>query len=125
MEEKKTLLVEALFAKALACLQAEPVDAELAKASVEKLTSWVDIRKSKKYSTLFIAHEIFYERFGLALARVNDLLSSEEKGMLRPLSKTDLLEKRSVLLQRLGWTVLGQLDTGRKVLAVPHEYSPF
>ena len=47
------------------------------------------------------------------------------KGGICPLSKTDLLEKRAAIFEKLGYTMLLENDKKWRLIAAPKSFMPF
>jgi DNA replication protein DnaD len=79
-------------------------------------------------STLAIERDIRAARFGLALKQINQLLSKDStecKGAIRPLSRSDLLKKRESLLEKLDYKILVEYDKYNQIVSCPPSYMPF
>ena len=133
MEKKKSYLVEAIVRKAYAFVdQVGLGDGDVAAGEkfdqiLKELSAWVDIDSNGKYAALAIERDCRTERHGAALKRINKLLlkNGKDSGGIKPLSKGDLLEKRSKIFKTLGYTVLEERDRAMKFVASPQHYKLF
>jgi tripeptidyl-peptidase-2 len=130
MEKKKGYLVESLVRKAHAVSEMQTSDAAPQfEVVLSTLKAWVDIDASNgKYATLAIERDYRAGRHGAALKRINKLLSKPSKdsnGGSKTLSKSDLLEKRSQIFEKLGYDALVQRDKSCRLIAAPKGYPIF
>ncbi len=128
MEKKKGYLVEALVRKALAFADSKEADSSIEFDKVlDDLKSWVEIDSNGKYAALAIERDCRAGRQGMALKRINKLLSKNGKdtGGVKPMTKADLLEKRAKILRELGYVALYKRDNAMKFVAAPLDYKLF
>jgi hypothetical protein len=130
VKEKKNCLIEALVRMALAYAESKSDDADAKfDETLKRLKVWADIEASTgKYAALNIEKEMRAGRYGLALKQINKLLAKEIKekdGMIQPLSRADLWEKRAAIMAKLGYTALAEYDARARVIACPMGFAPF
>lgn len=109
MEKKKTYLIEALVRKALA--HADSVDADASNKFnqvLDDLKAWVDIDSNGKYAAVAIERDCRAGRPGLAIKRINKLISKigKDTGGVRPLTREMLTERRLAIMHDLGYFAL-------------------
>lgn len=128
MKEKKGYLIEALARQALAHAdsKADGSDDKFQQA-LKNLKDWVDIDGSDKYAALVIRREELAGRYGTVLKLVNKLLNNgkELKDAIRPLSKSELFEKRQDILVTLGYSALVEYDKRTRMISFPKSYMLF
>lgn len=128
MEQKKGFLLEALARKAFALLGLKDESSPHAFDKVIKqLQSWIDLRTTGKFSSLYIEHEIRVGHFGCALTMINKLLLNEtkESEVIHSLTKSELFAKRAGIYEALGYHVLTKYDEKTRLVACPNDYAPF
>jgi hypothetical protein len=134
MSKEKDDLIDALVRLALAlndsttegCSNAD-VDVSF-DDTLRQLRSWVDIESSLKFSTLRIAREMRAGRYGMALKQINTMLEDEGKEkdtVIRPMTRSDLLAKRSSIYLRLGFVSLYENGVRAQAINCPKNYTPF
>jgi tripeptidyl-peptidase-2 len=128
MEKKKGNLIEALVRKALAFADSKEEDSPSKfDQTLGDLKSWAEIDSNGKYVSLALERDCRAGRQGLALKRINKLLTKNGKdtGGVKPLSKSDLLEKRAAIFLELGYSALHKRDKAMKFVAAPTDYKLF
>jgi tripeptidyl-peptidase II len=129
MEKNKSFLVEALARKALAVSEMTTShDSTAFDEVVRKLKAWVDIEANGKYAALVIERDCRSGLYGLALKRINKLLSKPTKegnGTIKALSKSDLLARRAQIFEKLGYLALVHREKSTRLVAAPKDYLPF
>lgn len=128
VKEKKNYLIEALVRMALVYAEITSDDANAKfHETLKRLKAWADIESSTKYAALNIEKEMRAGHYGLALKQINKLLAKEfkETDMIRPLTRSDLLEKRIAIFEKLGYSVLVEYEKRTRVIACPMSYAPF
>jgi uncharacterized membrane-anchored protein YjiN (DUF445 family) len=129
MQEKKTLLSDALARMAMAYADMATDDDANTKfdETLKRLKAWVDIDATEKYSKLVMEREERAGRYGLALKVINKVLSKEikDKDFTGSISKPSLLEKRAAIFEKLGYSVLVEYDKKNRIIACPKSYALF
>jgi len=131
MEKRKSYLVEALIRKAFIFAELTDEDSSTKfDTTLSVLKSWIDIDVNGKYARLALERDIRSGYFGLALKRINKLLSKNGKdgsssGGIKTLSRVELLEKRATICQTAGYTALYKRDQAMKFVATPADYKLF
>lgn len=128
MEKRKGYLVDAIVRKALAHADSREENAPARfDSALNDLKQWVDIDSNGKYALLALERDTRAGHFGLALKRIMKLLSKNGKdtGGVKPLNKSDLLERRATILQQVGYTSLHKRDKAFKFVASPADYKVF
>jgi hypothetical protein len=127
IKEKKSFLIEALVRMALAYANSKSDDDKFHE-TLKRLKAWVDFETYNKYAALNIETEMRAGRYGLALKQINKLLIKneiKEKDMIQPLTRSDLMEKRAAIFEKLGYSLLAEYDKRTRVIACPKKYTPF
>jgi hypothetical protein len=129
MKELKTNLCDALARKAFAYLDLSTEDS-LGKFDecLKSLKQWVDLDTSDRYSTLALARDERSNRFGLVLQRIEKLLSNQKdssKESIRPMTRSELFEKRVAIWKTLDCAVLVERDKRSQVVNCPKAYALF
>jgi tripeptidyl-peptidase-2 len=129
MEKLKNTLTETLARQAFAYSEMTTDDAaEKFTKTLDAMKAWVDIDSNGKYAGLTLIRDRRAGRHGLALKRVTKLLlksNGKDTGGVRPLSRSDLLEKRVEIFQELGYDFLVKRDKAMKLVASPADYQLF
>jgi len=125
MEEKKAFLVESLARKARAAADKKEGFSD----ALMHLKKWVDIDNSNlKYSILVLERDAQAGRSGSVLKLLNTLIKTngeDTKGGICPLSKSELLERRAALFEKLGYSHLLTNDKKWRAIASPKSYALF
>jgi len=130
MEEKKVYLKEALARKARAVGDdlTEKNDAVYEDA-LKHLKKWEKVDASnKKLAALVLQKDGKARRFGSQLKLINELLKNngdDTKGGICPMSKIELLEKRTEVLNNLDYSHLVERNKEWKAISSPKDYLPF
>ena len=129
MTEKKTLLVEALALQILAYSEMDN-KSEMLDERWKRLQRWVDIESEAKFAVLNLEQKIRTKHYGLALQQVNQLLSKVgvkdgKKDWIKPTNRSELLQKRVEILEKLGYTQLVEMGRLSLALDTPTKYAPF
>jgi len=135
MEEKRVFLKEALARKTRAVGDSmvgddlkEKNDAVYA-AALKHLKRWEKVDASNtKLAALVIQKFGKEQRLGSQLKLINELLKNngnDTKGGICPMSKIDLLEKRTEVLKNLHYSHLVQRNEKWKAISSPKDYSLF
>jgi hypothetical protein len=94
--------------------------------ALKRLKVWKDDIDN---TVLGIERDIRSEYYGIAITQVNSLLSkdasSDTKTGIRTLSRSQLLEKRMQLFEKLGYTILCDYDKSNQVVSCPKSYALF
>ena len=90
----------------------------------------MDIESEAKFAVLNLEQKIRTKHYGLALQQVNQLLSkvgvkNSEKDWIKPTSRSELLQKRVEILEKLGYTQLVEMGRLSLALDTPTKYAPF
>jgi len=133
MEEKKGFLTESLARKARAIGDVFPEDNSSGKITfndaLKHLNKWEKVDASnKKLAALVLQKYGKAQRLGSQLKLLNELLKNsgnDTKGGICPLTKIDLLEKRTEVLKNLNYSHLVERNEKWKALSSPKDYSPF
>jgi tripeptidyl-peptidase-2 len=128
LEKKKSHLIEALVRQAHAFCEMKTDEAPSKfDKTLDKLKAWVDIDSNGKYAALAIERDCRASRYGLALKRINKLLTKNGKdsGGIKPLTKADLFEKRCEIFKQLGYDALVKRDQAMRLVAAPNDYKLF
>ena len=131
MEEMKTFLTEALARKVRALGDASPEKdgGGIFETALKHLNKWEAVDASnKKLAALVLLKYGKEKRLGSQLKLLNELLKNngdDTKGGICPLTKIDLLEKRTEVLKDLNYSHLVERNEKWKVLSAPEDYSPF
>lgn len=128
MKEKKTFLIETYVRMAMAY---DDMKMDGAKTkfddALKSLKAWADIDGSDKYAALVIQRETREERYGNALKSVNKLLAKDgtKDDAIKPLSRSNLYEKKIELLEKLGYSILVEHEKANCVISCPKSYALF
>ena len=128
MKEKKVSLIETYVRMAMAYDDMKTDDSKTKfDDTIKRLKAWADIDGSDKYAALVIQRETREERYGNALKVVNKLLSKDgtKDDAIKPISRSDLYEKKVELLEKLGYSVLVEYEKTNHVIACPKSYALF
>jgi tripeptidyl-peptidase-2 len=129
MEKQKNALCETLARLALAYLEITTEEAETNfNKTLGILKEWADIDANGKYAFLAIQRDCRAGRHGLALKRINKLLSKangKDTGGVKPMSRADLLEARAKTFETLGYHALAKRDKDNRLVASPAAYRLF
>lgn len=94
--------------------------------TLKRLKAWVDIDTGDKYAALVIERETRASRYGNVLKLMGKLLSKEIKeDVIKPMTRAEILEKRSEIFEKLGYSILVEYDKGRSIIASPPSYMLF
>jgi tripeptidyl-peptidase II len=129
MEKQRNALCETLARQALAYLDMATEDAgSNFDKTLGMLKDWADIDANGKYAFLAIQRDNRAGRHGLALKRINKLLSKangKDTGGVRPMSRSDLLEARTKIFETLGYGALSKRDEVLRLIASPSAFKLF
>jgi tripeptidyl-peptidase-2 len=129
MEKLKTSLCEALARQAIAYSELSTEDAETNfNKTLGILKEWADIDANGKYAFLAIQRDSRAGRHGLALKRINKLLTKangKDTGGVKPMSRADLLEARIKIFETLGYHALVKRAKDNKLVASPPAFKLF
>jgi len=131
MEEMKTFLTEALARKTRAVGDASPEkdDAGEFETALKHLNKWETVDASnKKLAALVLLKYGKEKRLGSQLKLLNELLKNngdDTKGGICPLTKIDLLAKRTEVLKNLNYSHLVERNEKWKALSLPDDYTLF
>lgn len=130
LEKKKQQFIEAIVRKSLALIDLKDQDnaSEMFQETLKKLKEWVDIDSNGKYAALVLERDSRSGKLGLVLKRLNKLISKnngKDTGGLRPLSKSDLLQRRCDVLHELGYTALAEREESTRLITKPRDYKLF
>ena len=125
-ETKKAALIDALSTKALVLIdkirlkeaKAEDVDVIVSEfeTTMKELLKWDDINNEKHWQ-LCVNKWKYKSRWGLALKRINELLTSSADNKGKDIvSRETLLEERIICLEKLGWNHF--LTANKKLLTL-------
>jgi hypothetical protein len=129
MKELKTNLCDALAQRALAYKDLSTEDS-LAKFDecIQSIKQWIDLDTSDRYAALALARDERAKRYGLVLQRIEKLLGNQKdssKESIRPMTKSELQEKRVAIWKKLDYGVLVERDKRSQVVNCPKAYAPF
>eukprot|EP00934_Nitzschia_sp_Nitz4_P004024 Nitzschia sp. Nitz4//scaffold5_size260463//37246//41143//NITZ4_000947-RA/size260463-processed-gene-0.53-mRNA-1//1//CDS//3329555235//4014//frame0 len=128
IEKKKNSLVEALTRKAYAIADSSTERASSSfDETLTRLKVWVDIDSNGKYASLALERDCRNGKHGLALKRINKLISKNGKdtGGIKPMTRADLLDKRAKILKELGYDCLCQREGALRIANAPTDYKLF
>lgn len=129
MEEKKLFLIEALARKARAVGDISPEENGVFENALKHLSKWDTVDASnKKLAALVLQKFGKAQRLGSQLKLLNELLKNngnDTKGGIYPLTKIDLLEKRTEVLKNLNYSHLVDRNEKWKAISSPKDYAPF
>lgn len=133
MEEKRAFLVEALARKARAIgdiSEEENIPGNVTfNGALKHLNKWQTVDASnKKFAALVLQKYEKARQYGSSLKLLNELLKNngdDTKGGICPLTKIDLLEKRTEALKNLNYSHLVDRNEKWKALSSPKDYLPF
>jgi len=131
MEEEKVFLTEALARKARAVgdILQDDNGADAFEEALKHLKKWEKVDASnKKLAVLILQKDGKARRFGSQLKLINELLKNDgddTKGGICPMSKIDLLEKRTEVLKYLDYSHLVERNKQWKAISSSKDYSPF
>jgi len=129
MEEKKLFLIEALARKARAVGDISPEENGVFENALKHLSKWDTVDASnKKLAALVLQKFGKAQRLGSQLKLLNELLKNngnDTKGGICPLTKIDLLEKRTEVLKNLNYSHLVDRNEKWKAISSPKDYAPF
>jgi hypothetical protein len=92
--------------------------------AIKRLKVW----KDDVDGTLRLEQNIRAGHFGLAIKHLNLLLSkdvTESKNAIRPLTQSQLIQKRMQIFEKLGYNMLRDYDKNNQVVSCPKAYAPF
>jgi len=132
-EEKKSFRIEALARKARALSDLnkgseDKINEGAFGDALKELNKWIDIDSDNKYAVLVMEREEMAGRYGTVMKLLNSMLAKDgetTKGGICPLSKSDLLEKRAAIFEKLGYTMLVENDKKWRLIAAPKSFMPF
>jgi tripeptidyl-peptidase-2 len=119
--EKKNALCEAFVAKASATMELPETEQDEFNSVIKELMQWDDLNADKHWKFQVSRHERA-GKLGLALKRIADLLSSDNK---KDISRNTLLEKRDEIVEKLGWAHIHDWTVSWACLSKLEKFSPF
>ena len=125
---EKDCLIEALTRLAFAIADSDTSDEAAFTNTIRRINSWIDVDSSPKLLTLLIVREIRAGMYGLALKSINALLDDDKKSqecIIRPMSRSTLLEKRASIFKALGFDSLLENEVRAHVICCPKTYRLF
>lgn len=128
MMVEKDCLIEALTRLAFAIADSSTPDEATFTDTIRRINSWIDVDSSPKLSTLRIVKEMRAGMYGLALKSINALLDDDAKGqecIIRPMSRSTLLEKRASLFKALGFDSLSGNEVRARAICCPKSFRLF